>query len=68
MAKTTYIHPVRDTPAEESVEKIWPHCPELEGNCILFDLSRVLGADLLNELLQFVWEAQEGAKLTMQRN
>jgi hypothetical protein len=47
---------------------VWPHCDNVGGICLGYDLSRRAGRLTFQELLSFIWTAEEGARLTLQKN
>ncbi len=47
---------------------VWPYCDNVGGICLGYDLSRRAGRLTFKELLAFIWTAEEGARLTLQKN
>ncbi|MBI1885446.1 MAG: hypothetical protein HYS09_03905 [Chloroflexi bacterium] len=50
------------------VEKPWPYCADIEGTCLAYDMGRQLGASIESTLFSFIFSAEEGARLILQRN
>ena len=46
----------------------WPYCSHIDGTCLAHEIGRSLGAGVESSLLTFVLTAEEGARLTLQRN
>ncbi len=46
----------------------WPYCDIVGGNCLGYDMSQRTGRITFDELLAFIWTAEEGARLTLQKN
>ncbi len=46
----------------------WPYCSLVGGKCLAYDVSAVLGSNILQSLLAFVMTAEDGARLTLQKN
>ena len=53
---------------EPTTQNSWPHCPHLGDLCLLFDMSNSLGTNIRDILLGFIGDAEEGSRLTLQRN
>ena len=51
-----------------SPQKIWPHCEDLGSVCPLYDMSALIGTSAFDALMAFLWSAEPGARLTLQRN
>ena len=51
-----------------SPQKIWPHCEDLGSICPLYDMSALIGTSAFDALMAFLWSADPGARLTLQRN
>ena len=51
-----------------TTQNSWPHCPHLNDICFLYDMSNSLGTNILDTLLRFIDDAEEGSRLTLQRN
>ena len=46
----------------------WPHCVLSDGNCIGFDLVSLLGPNVNQVLMEYIWNSAEGSRLTLQKN
>lgn len=46
----------------------WPFCPYIDGNCLGHDTSQRTGPATYDELMTFIWTAEEGSRLTLQKN
>ena len=46
----------------------WPHCESLGGICPLYDMSALMGVSVFDAFMTFLWSAEPGARLTLQRN
>ncbi len=46
----------------------WPYCVVTEGTCLAYQMGQTMGASLLEELVSFVLNAQEGSRLILQKN
>ena len=46
----------------------WPNCPTIGGVCLTHDLAEALGGNILESLMTFVMEAEQGARLILQSN
>lgn len=46
----------------------WPYCADIEGTCLAYDMGLHLGASIQSTLFSFILGAEEGARLTLQRN
>ena len=46
----------------------WPHCESIGGICPLYDLSALMDATVFEALITFLWSAEPGARLTLQKN
>lgn len=46
----------------------WPECPMIEGRCLLEQLGRALGPEILESLITFILEPRPGSRLSLQRN
>lgn len=51
-----------------SPHESWPNCESIEGKCPLFEISQLTGLSILDALLTFLWSAEPGARLTLQKN
>ncbi len=51
-----------------SQQQGWPHCESLRGICPLYDISALMGASVFDAFMTFLWSADAGARLTLQRN
>ena len=51
-----------------SQQQGWPHCESLAGICPLYDLSALLGVSVFDAFMTFLWSAEPGARLTLQKN
>ena len=49
-------------------EEPWPYCADIKGTCLAYDMSLHLGASIESTLFSFVLGAEEGARLTLQKN
>ncbi len=54
--------------AEASAGKSWPYCANIEGTCLAYDTVRNLGAGVQSTLLSFIFAAERGARLILQKN
>ena len=46
----------------------WPFCNDIGGTCLAYEMGRALGGSIEATLLDFVVTAQEGSRLTLQKN
>ncbi len=46
----------------------WPYCPALHATCLAVDCIEALGQNVLDTLVSFVKEAEDGSRLTLQKN
>ena len=46
----------------------WPNCDQIEGICPLYEMSQKSGVSILDALMTFIWSAEPGARLTLQKN
>lgn len=46
----------------------WPYCDDLKGVCFTYRMAQFMGADLLDDMMVFIWNAQEGSRLTLHKN
>lgn len=60
--------PDRVDEANAREETAWPYCDVMDGNCLGYDMSQRTGRLTFQELLAFIWSAEEGARLTLQKN
>ena len=51
-----------------SQQQDWPHCESLGGICPLYDMSALMGTTVFDAFMTFLWSAEPGARLTLQRN
>ena len=51
-----------------SVESRWPQCANTGCLCFAYEFSRRLGKNLCEELLDYIWSADEGSRLSLQCN
>ena len=49
-------------------EATWPDCSAVQGVCLAYDMGRFLGRGVLSGLLDFIFGAKDGARLSLQRN
>jgi len=49
-------------------EEPWPYCANIKGTCLAYDMGLHLGASIESTLFSFILNAEEGARLTLQRN
>lgn len=49
-------------------EATWPDCSAVQGVCLAYDVGRELGIDVASAMMAFIFGAEEGARLTIQRN
>lgn len=49
-------------------ERPWPHCEAIGGRCLAYDVGCLLGLGIATAVSDFILTAQEGARLTLQRN
>lgn len=49
-------------------EEPWPYCANIKGTCLAYDTGLHLGASIASTLFSFILNAEEGARLTLQRN
>ncbi len=50
-----------------SQQQGWPHCESLEGICPVYDMSALMGARVFEALMTFLWSAESGARLTLDK-
>ena len=46
----------------------WPYCDQIEGVCPLYEMSQKTGASILDALMSFIWSAEPGSRVTLQKN
>ena len=46
----------------------WPHRPDIDDICPFYKMAQLLGANIHDLLLTFIGTAEEGSRLTLQRN
>jgi len=46
----------------------WPHCEAIGGTCLAYSVGRCLGPEIATAVSEFIFNAREGARLTLQRN
>ncbi len=51
-----------------SQQQGWPHCESLEDICPLYDMSALMGVSVFEALMTFLWTAEPGARLTLEKN
>ena len=56
-----------DDYGNESGGSAWPICVYTEQVCIFYNMARLLGGNILDTLLRFIWTAERGSRLTLQR-
>lgn len=49
-------------------ETRWPHCPYASRTCLLYEMAQSMGRNVHDTLVNFILAAEEGARLTLQRN
>jgi len=49
-------------------EEPWPYCANIKGICLAYDMGLHLGASIESTLFSFILNAEQGARLTLQRN
>ncbi len=54
--------------AEPSASEPWPYCVDIEGTCLAYDMGLYLGADVQSTLFSFIFSADQGARLILQKN
>lgn len=66
----TRLHGKNGGPAPALVitEDVWPRCVCTGGTCLAYEISRQLGVTIAAEVLDFIANAEPGARLTLQRN
>ncbi len=62
------LKPDRVSVSENESELQWPNCPALRGNCPVYDSTRRLGLEIYEALMTFIWRAEAGSRLTLQKN
>ncbi len=55
-------------PLGRAQELRWPHCPYADRTCLLYDMAHSMGRNVHDTLVSFILAAEEGARLTLQRN
>ena len=53
---------------EASAGEPWPYCANIEGTCLTYDMGLYLGADVQSTLFSFIFSANQGARLILQKN
>jgi hypothetical protein len=53
---------------EDSKSATWPACGPIGGTCFIYDMGELAGGDVLNVLLRYVCSAEDGSRLTLQKN
>ena len=46
----------------------WPNCPDLFGDCLVYGSTQRLGLEIYEALMAFIWSAEAGSRLTLQKN
>ena len=46
----------------------WPHCAAIGGNCLAYEVGRIVGPEMASAMTDFIFAAREGARLVLQRN
>ena len=46
----------------------WPHCEAIGEMCLVYQVGRFLGPEIATAVSDFILTAQDGARLTLQRN
>lgn len=46
----------------------WPYCPALRRTCLVVGLMEAMGQNVLDTLVTFVKGAEDGSRLTLQKN
>ena len=52
----------------DASERPWPHCEAIGGTCLAYSVGRCLGPEIATAVSEFIFNAREGARLTLQRN
>ena len=52
----------------DASERPWPHCEAIGGICLAYSVGRCLGPEIATAVSEFIFNAREGARLTLQRN
>lgn len=61
-------HPEEAAGLESHEKGQWPYCAALGSTCLVYEMGRDLGANVGSALVSFVANAEEGARLILQRN
>ena len=54
--------------AADASSRPWPHCPAIGGTCLAYNVGRCLGPEIATAVTEFIFNARDGARLTLQRN
>ena len=54
--------------SQNSSESQWPNCPNIADVCPVYNMAKALGTDVQNILINFISEAEDGSRLTLQKN
>ena len=46
----------------------WPYCAMIEGTCLPYEMGQFLGGNIQSALLTFIFGAEQGARLILQKN
>ncbi|MDO8750520.1 MAG: hypothetical protein Q7K03_05195 [Dehalococcoidia bacterium] len=46
----------------------WPNCAPLGGTCVVYEVGQHVGAEVSSALFGFIANAEEGARLILQKN
>ena len=58
----------RTAPEGRPKEPEWPECAQLGSVCLLIPMAESLGDNIRDSLITFILNAEEGSRLSLQRN
>ena len=59
---------LKDTFTQQPPESRWPNCPDIADLCPVYKMAKTLGVDVQDILISFIGSAEEGSRLTLQKN
>lgn len=62
------VHPEKTAGLEAQEKGQWPYCAALSNTCMVYEIDQRLGANVGSALVSFIANAEEGARLILQRS
>ena len=62
------VHPEGTTGLESHEQGPWPYCEAISGTCVVYEVGQSVGAKVGSALFGFIVNAEEGARLTLQKS